>query len=699
MPVAISPTGNPAIDGVLWGWRWDNPSLSFSFPSVVNAYQAYNFVENFTPFSNFQATQIVNFGLNNLGVFSNLSFTHEPSGFGNLRFAQATRIDYGAGHFTPGLHIPGGRGSAEANPPDPNLVPPHAQGDNWFTLGQYANPVLGSFQYAAGLLHEVGHSLGLKHGHATQPWSQNPAVTFPTLPADQDSQEFSVMTYRSHVGADLGAGASGQEEYPWTYMVNDVAALQHLYGANFGAGSNEGDSTYRFDPATGALSVDGFSFGGSYNAKILMTLWDGGGTDTFDFSNHANDQSIDLRPGAFSAFSTAQLAQLNLGKSEPAAFARGNVANPLLYQGDTRSLIENVLTGIGDDLVTGNQSANVIRSGRGNDTLNGGAGDDFLSGEIGHDYITPGAGNDTVAGGRGLDTVSFVDLAQAVQASLRSASASSGADRYSLVSIENITGSIFGDLLEGDGHGNRIRALGDYDWIIGSWGADFIDGGTGRDMISYIAAPGAVTVDLGAGRGRAGQADGDRYANVERATGSSFGDLFFGDDGQNDFRGMGGYDTFVGSAGGRERYDGGSGLDTVSYYQSGAGVTASLLRGYGSRGDAARDLYTSIENLTGSGHNDVLTGDHGRNILRGLSGDDMIFGNGGVDRLQGGGGDDSLHGGSGWDYALYSGARADYAISTAGASTVIRHLGGGAEGRDQLTDIEVAVFSDGEVLL
>jgi Ca2+-binding RTX toxin-like protein len=186
-------------------------------------------------------------------------------------------------------------------------------------------------------------------------------------------------------------------------------------------------------------------------------------------------------------------------------------------------------------------------------------------------------------------------------------------------------------------------------------------------------------------------AAGDSYAHVERVTGSSHGDLFYGDAGPNDFRGLGGYDTFVGSAGGRERYDGGSGLDTVTYYQSAAGVTASLLLGYGSGGDASRDLYTSIENLTGSGHGDVLTGDHGRNSLRGLSGDDFLFGNGGVDRLQGGGGNDSIDGGAGSDYALFSGARAAYAVTRLDTDSVLVI---GPEGRDQLENVEYFQFDD-----
>ena len=230
MPTPVALTGNQSIDGLLWGWKWDSPHLTVSFPQTISEYAGYNFIEGFQPFTEFQATQIINFGLNNLGVFSGLSFSAPgPFEAAALRFAQATRIDYGPNHAETGLHVPGGIGSAEANPPDPFFAGPHTQGDNWFTTGAYTEPVLGSFQYAAGLLHEVGHSLGLKHGHAEQQnFDPSNSTVYPMLPADENSQEYSVMTYHSYVGSDLSGGASGLEEYPWTYMINDVAVRSTL---------------------------------------------------------------------------------------------------------------------------------------------------------------------------------------------------------------------------------------------------------------------------------------------------------------------------------------------------------------------------------------------------------------------------------------------------------------------------------------
>jgi Ca2+-binding RTX toxin-like protein len=203
-----------------------------------------------------------------------------------------------------------------------------------------------------------------------------------------------------------------------------------------------------------------------------------------------------------------------------------------------------------------------------------------------------------------------------------------------------------------------------------------------------------VTVNLATGRGLAGIAAGDTYVSVERITGSGHADLIYGGSGEEDFRGVGGYDWFIGSTGGKDRYDGGSGLDTVAYWYSATGVVANLALGRGSAGDAARDLYTSIENLTGSSHGDHLTGDNGRNVLRGLYGEDTLIGGGGVDRLEGGASDDYLDGGWGWDYAIYGGNRSAYTVSTAGDVTTVSRIGGGGDGTDTLVNIEAIQFAD-----
>jgi serralysin len=211
-----------------------------------------------------------------------------------------------------------------------------------------------------GILHETGHALGLKHGHE-----------FPlAVSADHDSIEYTVMTYRSYPGGSVEGGYTNEQYgYAQTLMMLDIAALQKIYDhANYTFNST--DSVYTWSPTTGEMSINGVGqgapgggIGGSAN-RIFMTIWDGGGNDTYDFSNYANDGhsiSIDLRPGEWTDLDQ-QLAGLGGGH-----FARGNIANALLFEGDPRSLIENVIGSAGGERIIANQAANHLTGGGGGD--------------------------------------------------------------------------------------------------------------------------------------------------------------------------------------------------------------------------------------------------------------------------------------------------------------------------------------------
>jgi Ca2+-binding RTX toxin-like protein len=82
---------------------------------------------------------------------------------------------------------------------------------------------------------------------------------------------------------------------------------------------------------------------------------------------------------------------------------------------------------------------------------------------------------------------------------------------------------------------------------------------------------------------------------------------------------------------GADRLDGGSGIDTVSYAASSAGVTVNLTTGLASGGDAAGDELISIENVIGSSAADVLTGNGVANVLNGGLGADTLSGGEGAD--------------------------------------------------------------------
>ena len=210
------------------------------------------------------------------------------------------------------------------------------------------------------------------------------------------SSEWSVMTYYSYIGGDgefyrINDGSGNQ-----TYMIDDIAALQYLYGANFN--TNAGNTVYTWSPTTGETFIDGVGQGASSANKVYEAIWDGGGIDTYNLSNYSSNLVIDLRPGEWSTFSTAQLADLD-SAAPGVHLAAGNVANAYQYNGDPRSLIENAIGGSGNDTLIGNQANNMLAGGAGNDVLAGLEGNDTLTGAAGNDTLFGGVGNDIMDGG------------------------------------------------------------------------------------------------------------------------------------------------------------------------------------------------------------------------------------------------------------------------------------------------------------
>ena len=153
------------------------------------------------------------------------------------------------------------------------------------------------------------------------------------------------MTYRSQIGGSNNL-TNEANSYPQSLMMLDIQAIQYMYGANFS--KNSGDTTYMWNPSTGEMSINRVGQGKPAANKVFLTIWDGGGTDTYNLSNYASDVTINLLPGEWTKTSVAQRADLGGGN-----LARGNVANALLYKGDTRSLIENAIGGQGNDTIIG----------------------------------------------------------------------------------------------------------------------------------------------------------------------------------------------------------------------------------------------------------------------------------------------------------------------------------------------------------
>ena len=476
------------IDGLLWGWNWTSnqanghTQLYYSFPTSAAAYD-YT-VSGFEPFNAAQQAAARK-AIANADAVCNLDFVFTTNGAsGNIRFAEADSFGFthGESQFTwDGI-------TAYGLAPDNALVLPAAQGDTWFNHTSYNTPTMGSFAYYAGILHEMGHALGLKHGHLAQEVRDvnlNILYTNPTLPAAHDGLEYSVMTYRPYPGAPLSIKLP--DEGPSTLMQNDIFALQWLYGANYG--HNFGNTTYQWNSATGEMSVNGVRMGVPFHNKILMTVWDGGGIDTYDFSNFATAVRVDLRPGGWSTPSQAMLVDLD-ARVDVTHLARGSIANALAFRDDYRGYIENARGGSGNDILTGNELSNNLRGNGGSDMLIGGVGNDTLDGGRGIDRLQGGIGNDTYVIDSTTDVLlelGGIDLVR----SLVTKALPSGFENLTLVGSLGIhgVGNSAANILTGNGAANILGGLAGNDTLIGGAGNDILIGAAGKDTMR--GGPGA----------------------------------------------------------------------------------------------------------------------------------------------------------------------------------------------------------------
>ncbi len=160
-------------------------------------------------------------------------------------------------------------------------------------------------------------------------------------------------------------------------------------------------------------------------------------------------------------------------------------------------------------------------------------------------------------------------------------------------------------------------------------------------------------------------------ARIDKVTvnGTDGNDIYAGSeyDG-NELNGHGGNDKFFAGKG-SDAFNGGAGIDVVTYERSASGVI-TYLSSVGASGDAAGDTYANIENVVGSQHGDTLVGDESANELSGLAGNDMLYGGGGNDTLRGDAGNDVLDGGIGAD-VLEGGEGADNLTGGEGQDTLV----------------------------
>ena len=394
------------IDSLLGGDQWApgfsaTTALTYSFPCAKSSPAWWasnpNYSNNNEPSSAFSLTpgqqQAVREVLATWSTIANITFlevNETASQVGDLRFTWTTVSNGAASAWA---YLPNNYSAAGGDVWLSDLLLGDEVGSSWLPGGVAFNT----------LIHEAGHTLGLKH----------PFSGTPTLPATTDTAQYSVMSYTDHpngifrdVSPDGFGGYFIQFEniQPQTPMLYDIAAIQHMYGAN--NSHRTGDDIYTFDS----------------NKPFFQTLWDAGGNDTISVFNFTTDCMINLAAGSFSSLgiSSDALPSGYVGGTQPTYSGANNLAIAF------GCLIENATGGRGNDTLTGNALNNRLLGGDGNDILKGGLGNDTVDGGSGTDTAllegafssytisyNSGLAQYTVAGlASGTDTYTNVELFQ-----------------------------------------------------------------------------------------------------------------------------------------------------------------------------------------------------------------------------------------------------------------------------------------------
>jgi hypothetical protein len=357
-------------------------------------------------------------------------------------------------------------------------------------------------------------------------------------------------------------------------MMYDIAALQDMYGANF---SNFGkDVTYTWSKTTGEEFINGVSQGvpqtGTNPAvlgNIFETVWTGGATSTFDLSNFTDDAILDMQPGHFMMFSKAQRADLGynpngyngkgIGTGAGLHMAQGNVYNARVYNNNTSSEIHNIITGNGNDTVTGNDLFNGITLGNGNDTVNVGKGGA---------YIVTGTGIDTINGVSSTAMTTMTTLDYSWNQNGITVDLPLGTVSKTLVGGKNV---VFDNISEVQ---SFIGGSGP-DTFIADGGAPYtFDGGGGSNTLDYSGVAHDITVDVSQGTVDKGPVNAlvnpneliDHFSNIQHFIGGS------------------GSDTFISDRSGSYTFNGGGGYNTLDYSGVAHAITVNVQQGTADKG-------------------------------------------------------------------------------------------------------------------
>ena len=340
-------SGIDRIDNLLMGSLWGSQlgqglDLSYSFYDQSSVFSYDTDTLGVALGENIKATIHASFKA--LSELTNLNFSwleETSSSVGDIRLGYQNGSSYGAA-FGPAEWASDSYG-----------------GDVYFdseSIAGWEAATAGDFYYAT-VFHEIGHAMGLEHPHSEGTYGDVVlGVNTDTGSGGRDGQPYTLMSYASYQSGNIGFLNDLRAQ---TYMVDDIAALQYLYGANLSTGA--GADVYGAELLTS-------------DQPFEASIWDAGGIDLIDWRHGTTASVINLTPGSLSYFggkisnaSDAHIAQLKAGEGV------------LGIAFDTN--IENAYGGLGADVLVGNDLSNVLYGGadRGQgDVLTGGAATDYF---------------------------------------------------------------------------------------------------------------------------------------------------------------------------------------------------------------------------------------------------------------------------------------------------------------------------------
>ena len=376
--------------------------------------------------------------------------------------------------------------------------------------------------YFPTLLHEFGHGMGMAHPHDNGGRSSimrgagggTAGIGGGLGDFGLSQQVFTIMSYNdgwqtSGYGTPRSGGITGTEvdHFGWIGSLSplDIAVIQDKYGVNEDMAA--GDDLYVIKDVNAP-------------GTFYESIWDAGGVDEIRYAG-ARDATIDLR---------AATLEYEEGGGGWVSHAFGIHGGFTIANGVT---IENATSGSGNDKLVGNDAANLLSAGAGDDVLTAGGGDDTLVG---------GAGTDTLAGGAGADLFVFAAGDSAVGTGRDTVTDfERGADR---IDLSGAGAAFFIGTGRFSGTAGEIRYAAFSDRTIieldsdGDGAADLQIALTGDHELSY-----------------------DDFAGL-KAVATEGDDRIEGSDGADDLAGLGGNDVLLG-LGGDDRIDGGAGADIL----------------------------------------------------------------------------------------------------------------------------------------